>query len=120
MTTTPHLGLPLIVAAQAQKHVTHNEALFGLDALVHLAVRDRDLATPPADPGAGDRYIVADPGIGAWAGKGGQIAAWQDGSWRFYAPGRGSLAYVLERARCSDGTVPPGPTPLRPSRRFRT
>ena len=27
MTDTTHLGLPLIAAAQAQKHVTHNEAL---------------------------------------------------------------------------------------------
>ncbi|MFL5315232.1 MAG: DUF2793 domain-containing protein, partial [Microvirga sp.] len=31
MTTTPHLALPLIAAAQAQKHVTHNEALFAVD-----------------------------------------------------------------------------------------
>ena len=27
MTDTPRLGLPVIEAAQAQKHVTHNEAL---------------------------------------------------------------------------------------------
>jgi hypothetical protein len=96
MTSTPHLGLPLIAAAQAQKHVTHNEALFGLDALVHLAVLDRDLATPPASPDEGDRYIVAGTGVGAWAGKGGQIAAWQDGAWRFYAPGLGWLAYIVD------------------------
>ena len=25
--TTTHLGLPYLLAAQAQKHVTHNEAL---------------------------------------------------------------------------------------------
>lgn len=96
MSLTPHLGLPLIAAAQAQKHVTHNEALFGLDALVQLAVLDRDLTTPPASPSEGDRYIVAGSGVGAWAGKGGQIAAWRDGLWRFYAPSRGWLAYVLD------------------------
>ncbi|NEV80741.1 DUF2793 domain-containing protein, partial [Rhodopseudomonas sp. BR0C11] len=28
--TTANLGLPLIEASQAQKHVTHNEALFSL------------------------------------------------------------------------------------------
>ena len=31
--TTPRSGLPLLAAAQAQKHVTHNEALLQLDAL---------------------------------------------------------------------------------------
>jgi len=34
MPSTPHLALPLLAAAQAQKHVTHNEALAALDALV--------------------------------------------------------------------------------------
>ncbi|NNC01095.1 DUF2793 domain-containing protein, partial [Corallococcus exiguus] len=27
MSSTTHLNLPLLAAAQAQKHVTHNEAL---------------------------------------------------------------------------------------------
>jgi hypothetical protein len=66
MTTTPHLALPLIAAAQAQKHVTHNEALFAVDALLHCAVKDKDLAAPPASPAEGDRYIVA----GAATGRG--------------------------------------------------
>ncbi|MCJ2115070.1 DUF2793 domain-containing protein, partial [Methylobacterium sp. J-001] len=37
---TPRLGLTLIAASQAQKHVTHNEALGLLDALVQLACLD--------------------------------------------------------------------------------
>ena len=45
---TPHLALPYIMAAQAQKHVTHNEALTALDALVQLSATSRMLATPPA------------------------------------------------------------------------
>src|SRR5215213_4910455 len=67
MTTTPHLALPLIAAAQAQKYVTHNEALFAVDALLHCAVKDKDLAAPPASPAEGDRYIIAgaaDRGVG--------------------------------------------------------
>ncbi len=44
---TAHLSLPYIAAAQAQKHVTHNEALHILDSVVQLAVIDRDLAAPP-------------------------------------------------------------------------
>ncbi len=56
--TTTHLLLPYILAAQAQKHVTHNEALKLLDGLVQLSVLDRDLTTPPDSPTDGDRYIV--------------------------------------------------------------
>ena len=52
---TTHLLLPYILAAQAQKHVTHNEALRILDGLVHLSVLDRDLTAPPGSPGDGDR-----------------------------------------------------------------
>ena len=44
---TTHLLLPYILAAQAQKHVTHNEALRILDGLVQLSVLDRDLTAPP-------------------------------------------------------------------------
>lgn len=99
MTDTPHLGLPLLAAAQAQKHVTHNEALFALDTLVQLACRDRDLATPPAAPGEGDRYIVAASPSGSWTGHAGQIATWQDGLWRFVAPGAGFLAYLADEHR---------------------
>jgi hypothetical protein len=94
--TTPNLGLPELVASQAQKHVTHNEALRALDALVQLAVLDRDLAAPPGSPGEGERWIVAASASGEWAGRSGDIAAWQDSGWQFYAPQTGWLAYVVD------------------------
>lgn len=47
--STPNLALPYIMAAQAQKHVTHYEAIRALDAIVQLGVVDRDLAAAPAD-----------------------------------------------------------------------
>src|SRR5690606_5997668 len=50
MDATPNLDLPYIMGAQAQKHVTHNEAIRKLDALVQLAVLDRDLTAPPTSP----------------------------------------------------------------------
>ena len=65
---TTNLLVPWILAAQAQKHVTHNEALRLLDGLVQLSVLDRDLTTPPGSPADGDRYIVASGGTGSWAG----------------------------------------------------
>ena len=53
MSNTTKLILPLIEAAQAQKHVTHNEALFTLDTVVQLSVADRDLPAPPGGPADG-------------------------------------------------------------------
>ena len=96
MDTTPNLSLPYIAAAQAQKHVTHNEALRALDAVVQLMVLDKDLSAPPGSPAEGARYIVAASPTGAWAGQAGRIAAWQDGAWAFYAPREGWLAWVAD------------------------
>jgi len=94
MTETTHLSLPFIEGGQAQKHVTHNEALRALDALVMLAAHDRDLASPPASPADGDRYIVKAPGTGGFAGKDNQIAMCDDGVWMFYPPQPGWTCYV--------------------------
>ncbi len=47
---TARLHLPLLAAAQAQKHVTHNEALSALDAIIHLSVLDRQIDSPPPSP----------------------------------------------------------------------
>ncbi|WP_246153890.1 DUF2793 domain-containing protein [Methylobacterium oryzihabitans] len=92
---TPRLALPLLAAAQAQKHVTHNEALTVLDALVQLAVLDRTRTAPPASPAEGDRHLVTVAGpTGAWAGWTGRIACFQDGAWISYAPRPGWLAWV--------------------------
>ncbi len=89
MTDSPHLGLPYLEAAQAQKHVTHNEALRRLDALVQAVVLDRTLTTPPGSPADGDNYIPATGATGAWAGHTSEIAAWQDGAWMFYPASEG-------------------------------
>jgi hypothetical protein len=96
MDVSTRLGLPYLAAAQAQKHVTHNEALRVLDALLALAVVARDRTTPPASPAEGDRYIVAAQPEGAFAGHGGEVAAFDDGSWRFYRPAAGWLCYVAQ------------------------
>ncbi|SRR5579885_3431048 len=96
MSSTPNLGLPYLEAGLAQKHVTHNEALRALDALVQLAVLDRDLAAPPASPAEGGRWIVKSGASGAWAGRDNQIAAWQDSAWQFRAPAVGWVAYVVD------------------------
>ena len=76
--TSPTLAMPYIQPAQAQKHVTHNEALRILDAVSQLSVLNADLAEPPLLPEEGDRYIVAQDGTGAWAGQDFNVAIWVD------------------------------------------
>lgn len=92
--TTAHLALPFIMASQAQKHVTHNEALRLLDGIVQLSVLDRDLTAPPGSPAEGARYIPASGATGAWAGWAGSIAYWVDGAWMRILPAPGWLAWV--------------------------
>jgi hypothetical protein len=99
MDETSNLKLPYILAAQSQKHVTHNEALRALDVIVQLAVLDKDLATPPGSPAEGSRYIVASGATGTWSGHAAQVAAWQDGAWAFYAPVAGWLAWVDDESQ---------------------
>ncbi len=96
MDNTPNLVLPYIQAAQSQKHITHNEAIRALDAVVQISVLDRDLAAPPPSPVEGNRYLVAGGASGAWNGQSGKIAAWQDGGWIFYSPRTGWVAYVAD------------------------
>jgi len=98
MANSANLALPYLEAAQSQKHVTVNEALSGLDALVQLSVLDRDLAAPPGSPVEGDRYLVAAGATGAWAGQAGKIAAWQAGAWVFRTPRNGWKAWVADEA----------------------
>lgn len=93
--TTPLLALPLLASAQAQKHVTHNEALARLDALAQLAVLDRHRTLPPGAPVPGDRHLVAAGAGGAWAGQDGRIALYEEG-WTFLAPRAGWRVYVAQ------------------------
>jgi len=93
MATTPHTGITLLEQAQAQKEVTMNEALQRIDVLLNMGVVDRDLATPPGSPAAGDVYLVAASPTGAWSGKAGQLAYF-DQIWRFLAPQEGLTVWI--------------------------
>lgn len=93
MTDTANLALPFIDGSQAQKHVTHNEALRILDAAVQIGVADLNLTAPPLAPTAGERHVVASGATGAWAGQAKMIATWEDGAWRFLAAKPGWLVW---------------------------
>ena len=89
MNDTARLSLPFIMAGQALKHITHNDALNRLDALVQPVVESTALATPPVSPLPGEAWIVPSGATGAWAGHTHEIAAWQDGAWSFFDPAEG-------------------------------
>jgi hypothetical protein len=65
-----------------------------LDAILQLSVKSRALATPPASPANGDRYIVAASPTGAWAGKTGQVAVRIEAAWSFFVPKVGWTAFI--------------------------
>jgi hypothetical protein len=91
--TLPNLGLPLLQPAQAQKHVTHNEALRILDTVAQLSVLDRDRQAPPAAPALGDRHIVAAAATGAWIGRDYAVATWNEDNWQFDVPVEGWIGF---------------------------
>ena len=96
--TSTHLLLPYLLAAQAQKHITVNEALRLLDGLVQLAVLNRHVTAPPASPADGARYIVAPGATGAWAGWDLNVAYYVDGAWTRLVPRTGWQAWVVDEA----------------------
>ncbi|MEO0637846.1 MAG: DUF2793 domain-containing protein [Pseudomonadota bacterium] len=93
---TPNLALPYIAAAQAQKHVTHNEAIRRPDAIVQLSVVSRTALAPPASPQDGERHIVPQGATGNWAGEDGKVAARQDNAWTFLLPQDGRVCFVQD------------------------
>lgn len=93
------LKMPLIMPSQAQKHVTHNEALILLDALVQTGIEAFDVDTPPVDPGDGALYALGSAPAGDWAGQAGMLALRVDTSWRFLVPQAGWRAWDLGAGR---------------------
>ena len=95
MPDSPNLILPYIQASQAQKHITHNEAIKLLDGMVQLGVLSRIVAAPPGSPVDGDRYIVASGATGLWAGWDLNVAFFVDGAWVRLIPRVGWIAYSV-------------------------
>lgn len=94
MSATPRLALPFLIAGQAQKEITHNEALQLLDCVVVGAVEEPSTASPPASPPLGACYIVDPAAAGAWTGMSHCVAGWTSAGWRFIQPIEGMTFYV--------------------------
>jgi hypothetical protein len=106
MARTAQLGLPLVMPAQAQKHVTVNEALARLDAVAQLRVVSSLVATPPVGAGDGEGYLVPAGASGEWDGRTGQIAVRSNGGWSYLLPRAGWQAWDegQQLRRLFDGT----------------
>lgn len=97
MSDTTQFTLPLLEAAQAQKHVTMNEALTRLDALASPSAISADLGSPPITAAEGETYVIAAPAGGDWTGRAGQLAFFVNGGWDFAAPRPGWRVWVADR-----------------------
>ena len=75
--TSSNLKLPFILPSQAQKHVTHNEALQILDALVQLNPISSSKSVPLASAQEADIYIIANSATGVWLGHDHEIAVYR-------------------------------------------
>lgn len=91
--TSDILALPYLLPAQAQKHVTHNEALQKLDILVQLTVEAFGALTPPSLPQDGTVWALGSDPTGDWAGQGNTLAARSDGGWLYITPKPGWRAW---------------------------
>lgn len=98
MTDTAQLGLPLLQPAQAQKHVTVNEALARLDALTTMVLVSRSQTAPPSEAAEGEVWAVPADAAGAWSGRDGTLAIRANGGWAFLPPRRGWRVWIADES----------------------
>lgn len=96
MFETLRYGLPLLDAAQAQKHVTVNEALARTDALSAARVESAVLSVPPGAPVDGEVYIVGPAATGVWTGADGKLALYVNGGWEIVEPFFGQRVWIAD------------------------
>lgn len=99
MSDTSRLALPLLQAAQAQKHVTVNEALMRLDGLINLVLVTRSATLPPTTVLDGQCFGVPAGAANEWAGHGDEVAIGANGGWAFVTPQAGWRAFILDEGR---------------------
>ena len=91
------LALPFLAAGQAQKELTHNEALALIDMGIGAAAKSAGIETPPSIPVIGECWIVGDTPTDAWSGHAGALACWTESGWRFLAGGEGMMVWVQDQ-----------------------
>lgn len=107
--TSTNLNLPYVMPNQAQKHVTVNEGVRRLDALVQLGVESRSVSAEPSAPADGQVWIAPAGKTGAAWGEftDEALAYYRDGAWEQLRPRAGWRAFVRDEGAnvTYDGTT---------------
>ncbi|MEM9393254.1 MAG: DUF2793 domain-containing protein [Pseudomonadota bacterium] len=96
MPSTSNLGLPLVEAAQSQKHVTVNEAFVGLDAVCQLVLQSTSETVPPVAPPEGAVYAIPSGAQEPWSNFSGHLATYANGGWVYIEPRLGWRAFLAD------------------------
>lgn len=97
--TSARLKLPLLVAGQGQKEITHNEALIMLEWFAAPTVLSRTELSP-VNISDGNAWLVPEGASGEWQGHDGRVALRWSNGWRYLNPPDGLSVYVIdERSR---------------------
>jgi hypothetical protein len=99
MDESPRFRLPLLIAGQGQKEITHNEALLVLDAVIGATAESRVLAEPPLDPREGQCWLVPPTAAVKWNGRANELAIWSAGGWRYVDLPEGAMLFVKAERR---------------------
>lgn len=111
MTNTSNLQLPYLAVGQAQKHVTLNQSLRRLDAILQLSGVSATTTAQPGSPVDGSVYVVPPGKSGAdWAAFANwALGYYRDGAWEQVTPREGWIAYVRDTDRVIAPPVRRGP-----------
>ncbi len=101
MPETSQFEIPLIEGAQAQKHITANEAFARIDAVTQLRILSKSISAPPTGALDGDMYLVANSGVNEWQNHDDELAIFSNGGWVFLTPKMGWRAWIVDQGRSS-------------------
>ena len=92
------LGLSYLAPGQLQKHVTLNETLTRLDALVQIRAVSRSTAAQPVSPADGALYVLpASPTGAVWTSRSaGDLMRFEAGGWSVVAVPDGALVWIAD------------------------
>lgn len=95
---TQNLGLPMLIAGQAQKEFFVNQALAILDSLQPGTVAASQ-PEPPSNAADGACYRVTSPAGSAWEGCEDHLAVRVGGDWHFIPPREGMRLFDISADR---------------------
>lgn len=96
MSTEPFFStLNVLAEAQANGHVTFNEAMYLFSVLTRRGVNSRTTTAQPGAPTNGDAYIIPTGATGTdWSGEDGKIGYYVESVWKFIPPKEGMSVHV--------------------------